>query len=106
MTSLRLTLAAALLTGASLTAAVREGERLSINGMTLNNIPIMFADTPAFHALGLDHKPALVLGIEELKIFRRVAIDFSKHQILFDLPRGTRSEDIDSFASQIGGKLS
>jgi len=79
--------------GATLTAPVRNGQSIQISNMTLNNIPIMFADAPAFRTLGLDSKPALILGIEELKIFRRVAIDFTKRQVLFDLPRGVREHD-------------
>jgi hypothetical protein len=30
----------------------------------------------------------LVLGMQQLKLFRRVAIDFDKRRVLFDLPRG------------------
>jgi hypothetical protein len=55
----------------------------------LRNIPVLFADAPPFRVLGLSDKPALILGMEELRLFRRVAIDFKRRQILFDLPRGT-----------------
>ena len=42
---------------------------------------------PAFEALGLNRKPALLLGMQDLRSFDRVAIDFSTRRILFDLPR-------------------
>ncbi|MEL6877782.1 MAG: retropepsin-like aspartic protease [Pseudomonadota bacterium] len=60
---------------------------LDIGGVTLRNVPITFADTPAFEALGLEDKPVLSLGMNHLKMFDRVAIDFSRQRVLFDLPR-------------------
>lgn len=74
--------------GSELTAEVRTGRKLEINNMSLTDLPIMFADSPTFEALGLEERPALILGISALRLFRRVAIDFSKQQVLFDLPRG------------------
>ena len=46
----------------------------------------MFANSPTFHALDLSDEPALILGMSELKLFRRVAIDFKTRRVLFDLP--------------------
>jgi hypothetical protein len=48
----------------------------------------MFADSPLFHSLDLSEKPAIMLGMSELKLFRRVAIDFESRRVLFDLPPG------------------
>jgi predicted aspartyl protease len=79
--------------GKELTAAVKIGRTVQIDDITLNSIPILFADAPPFKALGLDRAPALILGINELKLFRRVAIDFDKRQVLFDLPSGVRQND-------------
>jgi predicted aspartyl protease len=79
--------------GNTLKTPVRVARKIDIGDMSLNNIPLMFTDAPPFEALGLDDEPALILGINELKIFRRVAIDFSKRQVLFDLPRNTRHQD-------------
>lgn len=60
---------------------------LSIEGLTLNDVPLTFADTPAFAAVGLEDKPVLALGMQHLALFDRVAIDFSRQRVLFDLPR-------------------
>ena len=60
---------------------------LEIEGLALRNVPLTFADAPAFDALGLRDKPVLSLGMQHLKIFDRVAIDFSRQRILFDVPR-------------------
>jgi predicted aspartyl protease len=59
---------------------------LSIAGLSLNNVPLTFADTPAFAALGLKDQPVLALGMQHLALFDRVAIDFSRQRILFDVP--------------------
>jgi predicted aspartyl protease len=59
---------------------------LSIEGLSLTNVPLTFADTPAFAALGLKDQPVLSLGMQHLALFDRVAIDFSRQRILFDVP--------------------
>lgn len=59
---------------------------LTIEGLSLSNVALTFADTPAFAALGLEDKPVLSLGMQHLAIFDRVAIDFAKQRVLFDVP--------------------
>lgn len=58
-----------------------------IDRLQLNQVPVAFADGPAFVALGLDRRPALILGMEDLRSFDRVAIDFASRRVLFDLPK-------------------
>ena len=60
---------------------------LNIEGLTLQNVPLAFADAPAFEALGLKDTPVISLGMQHLQMFDRVAIDFSNQRILFDVPR-------------------
>ena len=72
--------------GAVMTGAVKVADRLEIGRAQLQNIVIMFADSPTFHALNLSDEPTLILGMSELKLFRRVAIDFKTRRVLFDLP--------------------
>ena len=76
--------------GQSLSGMVKLGSELQIDRARLENIPIMFADSPTFHALGLGDEPAMILGMQELKLFRRVAIDFKTRRVLFDLPPQAR----------------
>lgn len=73
--------------GVSLTGQLSFARSLKIGGLELRDIPITYADTPAFEALGLKDQPVLSLGMQHLRVFDRVAIDFSKRRILFDLPR-------------------
>lgn len=62
---------------------------LSIRGLSLTDVPLTFADTPAFAALGLQDQPVLSLGMQHLALFDRVAIDFARKRILFDVPADT-----------------
>lgn len=74
--------------GAELSGAVRVGRSLELGSARLNNFPIVFAASPSFAALGLADEPALILGMDELRLFDRVAIDFRTRRVLFDLPEG------------------
>lgn len=64
----------------------RRGSR----ALMLNGLYVSYAASPAFAALGLLEKPALVLGVEDLRSFDRVAIDFAQRTVLFDLPSGSQ----------------
>lgn len=75
--------------GVVMGGALKLGRSLELGRARLNNLPILFTDSPTFHTLGLGEDPALILGMAELKLFNRVAIDFQTRRVLFDLPRGT-----------------
>lgn len=77
----------------SVTGAVLDGEHtqlreIEVGGLTINDLPITFARNYAFTALGLDERPAILLGMDALKLFDRVLIDFSNRRVGFDLPKG------------------
>lgn len=74
--------------GALLIGELDFADSLRIDEFELQNVPIAYADGPAFAALGLHKKPALILGMRDLRLFDRVAIDFESRTVLFDLPRG------------------
>lgn len=73
--------------GVDLIGQVAFVRTLTIQGLSLANVPLTFADTPAFAALGLQDQPVLSLGMQHLALFDRVGIDFARQRILFDLPR-------------------
>lgn len=73
--------------GVEKAGVVKMGRQLSFGDARLSNLPILFVDSPVFEVLGLSDKPALVLGMQELRLFKRVAIDFQEQRVLFDLPR-------------------
>lgn len=76
-------------TGATMRSDTAVLRSLKIGPLGLSSLPVGFTDSPAFAALGLAEKPALILGIGNLRPFDRVAIDFSTRRVLFDVPRTT-----------------
>ena len=61
---------------------------LEIKDVRFNNVAIAFTDAPAFTALKLDSRPAMLLGMRDLRMLDRLAIDFATRRILFDVPAG------------------
>lgn len=73
-------------TGEEMTGQLGQIGEVRMGGVTLRNIPVLFADAAPFRELGLQDKPALLLGIQALKAFDRVAIDFGRGKVDFLLP--------------------
>ncbi|WP_417620761.1 aspartyl protease family protein [Parasphingorhabdus sp.] len=73
-------------TGRSVEADYGIAEELLIGRARFGIIPIAFADIAPFKALRLDKKPALFLGMDALRKFDRVAIDFANRKIYFLIP--------------------
>jgi predicted aspartyl protease len=80
-------------TGQQLSADLIMASTIEVTGLQLHNTYLAFADSPAFHRLELVKRPAMLLGMAQLRMFRRVAIDFAKRRILFDLPSGIAIAD-------------
>lgn len=73
-------------TGESLSGQLGLIDRVRMGRVTLKDTPVMFADAQPFEELDLKDKPALLLGINALKVFDRVAIDFGRGKVDFLLP--------------------
>lgn len=73
-------------TGQTLAVQFQLARKLKVDTLEVSNVAIAFADAPAFAELGLKDRPAIFLGMRELRAFKRVAIDFTTRKILFDLP--------------------
>jgi hypothetical protein len=59
--------------------------RLQLGPVTLEDVPIAFADVPPFAMFGLSDQPALLLGTDLLEKFRRVSLDFRARKVRFQL---------------------
>jgi predicted aspartyl protease len=70
-------------TGGQTPADYTQVDRIRIGGVTMADLPIAFADARIFHRLGLDRKPALLLGMDALTLFHRVSIDFANRNVRF-----------------------
>lgn len=75
-------------TGNEVIADIGSPRQLQIGAVGITGLVVAYADSPVFPALGLDKRPALMLGMRELRMFRRVAIDFGSRKVMFDLPAG------------------
>lgn len=64
--------------------------RLKVGPITLENVPIAFADVPPFAVFGFANKPALLLGTDLMENFRRVSLDFRNRKVRFQLRRCSR----------------
>lgn len=80
-------------TGQALNAEIIMASTIQVEGLQIHNTPLAFADSPAFHRLGLVKRPAILLGMAQMRMFQRVAIDFATRRVLFDLPTGTAMPD-------------
>ena len=86
--------------GVEITGQTRIAQRLELGRAEIGNFPIVFADSPTFTILGLGNEPAMVLGMAELRLFRRVAIDFASQQVLFDMPSTAGTLERFNFTNQ------
>lgn len=73
-------------TGGSLEGPTGIIAALRLGPVTLKGVPVLFADVSPFDHLRLKQRPALLLGIDALRLFDRVAIDFGRGRVDFLLP--------------------
>ena len=72
--------------GQELTADYVTIDRLEIGSAEFANVPLAFDDAAPFRRFNLDQTPALLLGMDVLRLFRTVQIDFANREIRFTLP--------------------
>jgi predicted aspartyl protease len=73
-------------TGQRIDAEIGFPRKLAIGTIEITNLLVAYTDAPVFDVLDLGRKPALLLGMRELRLFKRVAIDFGTNRVFFDLP--------------------
>lgn len=73
-------------TGEQLSARVARLKKLEIGGVNLDDLAVAFADAHIFKQLDLKDKPALLLGMNAMRAFDRISIDFHSKKVRFVLP--------------------
>jgi len=63
--------------------------RIRIGGVHFDDLPIAFADVELFNQLGLRNRPAILLGMDALRMFDRVSIDFANRRVRLLPPRSS-----------------
>lgn len=79
-------------TGEKITGNYMFVRELSIGGITLRNLAIVFADAHTFKQLGLGKRPALLLGMNAIRAFKKVSIDFASRKFRVVLPEHSEVE--------------
>jgi predicted aspartyl protease len=85
-------------TGEKMSAGIARVPLLELGGVELTDLSVAFADAHIFRQLGLEDRPALLLGMNAMKAFDRISIDFAAKKVRFVLP-GTSMRDGVRFAS-------
>jgi predicted aspartyl protease len=62
---------------------------LNVGGIGLNNLAIVFTNAHTFKQLGLDKRPALLLGMNAIRAFKKVSIDFANKKFRVVLPESS-----------------
>jgi predicted aspartyl protease len=70
-------------TGQTAPAALAALPRLRLGGMGLHNIRAAFAPLHIFSLWGLDKAPAMLVGIDVLRNFDEVTLDFGRREVVF-----------------------
>lgn len=73
-------------TGEKLDARVAEIKRLELGDVRIEDLAVVFADAHIFKKLDLKHDPALLLGMNAMRAFDRISIDFASKKVRFVLP--------------------
>ena len=76
-------------TGEMITGDYMFVRELEIGGVTIKNLAIVFADAHTFHKLNLDRRPALLLGMNAIRAFKKVSIDFASRKFRVVLPESS-----------------
>jgi predicted aspartyl protease len=61
-------------------------KQISLAEVGINNMPVGFGDVHLFGKLGLQDRPAILLGMDALRLFQRVSVDFSRKEVRFLMP--------------------
>ena len=81
-------------TGERMRVQVAQLNELQLDGLYLNNLAVAFADAHIFKQLSLEKKPALLLGMNAMRAFDRISIDFAAKKVRFVLPGSSRRDTL------------
>lgn len=78
----------------SVTGDVLKGDYLTLKELrlgdvTLRDLNIVFADAHTFRQMNLEGKPALLLGMNAMRAFDKVSIDFVRKKLRVVMPKGS-----------------
>ncbi|TGX53633.1 hypothetical protein E5A73_12490 [Sphingomonas gei] len=90
-------------TGAKTMANYTTVPNIKVGDVLFGSMPVAFADVAPFERFGLTKRPALLLGMDALRSFRRVDIDFPNRVVRFRMPEGSESRPRPTTGSRLPG---
>ena len=78
------------ITGDTIALRLLAVKRLTIGDLLFQDFRIGVTDSPAFDALDLGDRPAILLGMDAIGRFDRVLVDFPRRSVAFALAPGTQ----------------
>jgi predicted aspartyl protease len=76
-------------TGQKLIGEAFHMKEVKIGEVVMKDLVIMFSDAAIFRSLGLEQRPAVLLGMNAMKAFDKVSIDFARKQLRLVVPAHT-----------------
>lgn len=73
------------ITGGSIFGRVILIDAIQLPGLTLTGAPVVIADLPVFAFWGLSERPAILIGMNCLRAFSSVTIDYGRKALLFQI---------------------
>ena len=73
------------ITGGEILGKVAMVDKIRFSGLTFHDCPLVIADFLVFDVWGLRQRPALLIGMNLLRQFGRVSIDYGLKELRFDL---------------------
>jgi predicted aspartyl protease len=74
-------LAVTSVTGGRIAAEQGVMRNIRLGGMEISDMPISFAEVHPFRKLELTERPAILLGMDALRLFERVSVDFANRKV-------------------------
>ena len=73
-------------TGGSIDVSYTRTRRVMVGEAGIRDLPIAFAELQLFRELELQDRPAMIIGMDVLQLFRRVSIDFARRRLRLTPP--------------------
>ncbi|HXG81877.1 MAG TPA: retroviral-like aspartic protease family protein [Sphingomicrobium sp.] len=81
-------------TGEKFNTRLADLDEVELGGVKLDDMAVVFADAHIFRQLGLKDKPALLLGMNAMRAFDRISIDFRTRKVRFVLPGTSMRQNV------------
>ena len=77
--------------------------KVRLGRVHINDLPVAFAEVHPFKQLDLTDRPALLLGMDALRLFDRVSVDFANRNVRFMAPELSGFREASRMAAAFAG---